>query len=481
MVRQLFMWFGNSHPANALVRALAATMLTGAVFAHARTPQQIFETAAPSIVVVEVLSAQGKLEGNGSGVVIAPGEIITNCHVAKSGKILRVKHAKSRYAARLRYVDADRDLCQLSTPGLSAPSAQLGEVKNIKTGARVVAIGAPRGLELTISEGLVSALRDFGGVKIIQTTAPISPGSSGGGLFDEAGRLIGITTFYLAEGQNLNFALPVDWIGELANRSALSDKKAAVTFSWIGQWIFLEGKKNLPEVLAHLQRWTQADPKNAIAWHLLGNAYERLGELPKAVEAYREALRIDSRNVAIWKSLGSAYSKLRQYVEAIESYRKALQLDPEDAEYWNILGIALAENGQHAQAIHAHREALRVNPQDVNAWRFVGFAYDSLGQRQSAIDAYRNALRIDPKDANLWDSLGSAYLQLKEWTPAIDAFREALRIDPRNARVWFKFGGVNSILGKRSEVTTSYQALRDLEPRLAEQLFEMAGPLISPR
>ncbi len=131
-------------------------MLMAAVCVQARTPQEIFKIAAPSIVVVEVLDAGGKPEGSGSGVVIAPGEVITNCHVAKAGKTLRVKHGKNRHAARLRYADRDRDLCQLSAPGLAVPPAKLGEVKNLKPGERMVAIGAPQGLELTISEGLVS-------------------------------------------------------------------------------------------------------------------------------------------------------------------------------------------------------------------------------------------------------------------------------------------------------------------------------------
>jgi S1-C subfamily serine protease len=82
-------------------------------------------------------------------------------------------------------------------------------------GERVYAIGAPEGLELTISEGLVSGLREYENVRVIQTSAAISHGSSGGGLFDVNGRLIGITTFSLKEGQNLNFALPGEWIQAL--------------------------------------------------------------------------------------------------------------------------------------------------------------------------------------------------------------------------------------------------------------------------
>ncbi len=82
-------------------------------------------------------------------------------------------------------------------------------------GEPVYAVGAPEGLELPLSEGIVSQLRG-GPPPLIQTTVAISPGSSGGGLFNTEGELVGITTFYLKEGQNLNFALPVELIAEAA-------------------------------------------------------------------------------------------------------------------------------------------------------------------------------------------------------------------------------------------------------------------------
>ena len=88
----------------------------------------------------------------------------------------------------------------------------------VRTGQKVFAIGAPQGLELTISEGIVSSLRETKLGTVIQTTAPISPGSSGGGLFNVSGQLIGITTFQSKTGQNLNFAVPADWIAQMEPR-----------------------------------------------------------------------------------------------------------------------------------------------------------------------------------------------------------------------------------------------------------------------
>ena len=90
----------------------------------------------------------------------------------------------------------------------------LGQNAGLKVGDPVYAVGAPQGLELSLSDGIVAQLRGEPS-PLIQTTAAISAGSSGGGLFDKEGLLVGLTTFYLEGGQSLNFAMPVEWICEV--------------------------------------------------------------------------------------------------------------------------------------------------------------------------------------------------------------------------------------------------------------------------
>jgi S1-C subfamily serine protease len=89
---------------------------------------------------------------------------------------------------------------------------RLGNSDPVQVGERVVAIGNPRGLEQTVTDGLISAIRDTGkGYKLFQMSVPISTGSSGGPLFNMAGEAIGITAAYLEGGQNLNFAIPINY------------------------------------------------------------------------------------------------------------------------------------------------------------------------------------------------------------------------------------------------------------------------------
>jgi tetratricopeptide (TPR) repeat protein len=443
--------------------------------ADAKTPQEIFVAVSPSIVVVEVSDAAGKLEATGSGVVIAKGEIVTNCHVAEEGKTLQIELGDVRYPATIHYADRDRDLCQLSVPKLSAPPAILGDVKSLSPGARVVAIGAPEGLELSISEGLISALRDYGdGSKIIQTTAPISPGSSGGGLFDETGRLIGFTTFFFKEGQNLNFALPVNWIAALPGQAVPPAKGKRATVDWLALTLAFEQKKDWTALLAHGYRWTQTEPKNAIAWFSLGEALGNLDQNSKAVEADREALRIDPKYADAWYNLGNAYSDSRQYIQAIWAYREALRIDPKYADAWSNLGTAYSESHRYTQAFEAHGEALRIDPEDAVAWCGLGNAYSDSHQYTKAIEAYREALRIDPKFTKAWLNLGTAYGHTDQYDQAIAADREALRIDPKYGDAWFNLGIDYAMQGNHSGLVEAYQVLRTLDPAQADKLFNLA-------
>lgn len=193
---------------------VVATMTAGA---EQLPPARIFELASPSIVVVSALGHSGTQTGQGSGVVVGERDVVTNCHVLRGSASINVKLDGQALPADLVDRDDDKDLCLLQVEGLTAVPAQLGSTADLRVGDAVYAIGSPHGYELSMSSGIVSQLRDLRmGAPVIQTTAPISIGSSGGGLFDEQGNLVGITSFYLKGAQSLNFALPVEWVLELS-------------------------------------------------------------------------------------------------------------------------------------------------------------------------------------------------------------------------------------------------------------------------
>jgi serine protease Do len=212
--------------------ALAFTLSCASFAQQLLNPKEFYQRTAPSVWLVNTFDADGVPLSTGSAVVIAPGQLITNCHVIEKAKRVTVRQAENRHEATLRFIDVERDLCQLQTTTMRAPGVVIGNSDKIVVGDQAYTLGNPQGLSLTLAEGLISALRNNseGKLMAIQTTAAISQGSSGGGLFDAQGRLVGITTWQVRNGQNLNFAIPINWLNELEQRSqaALNSRRARI-------------------------------------------------------------------------------------------------------------------------------------------------------------------------------------------------------------------------------------------------------------
>jgi len=208
-------------PARWAIAALALALPIAALPAAAASPDEVFRTASASVVVIHVLDSRGQLLATGSGVVIATDRVATNCHVVRPQRLpttqaLLVGGALTFRVATLERGSASADVCILHARRLGRPPAAIRAASTVRVGEAVYAIGAPQGLELSLSGGLVSSLRRVRGELYVQTDAAISKGSSGGGLFDRDGRLIGITTFTVQDGQNLNFAIPVERVMQVA-------------------------------------------------------------------------------------------------------------------------------------------------------------------------------------------------------------------------------------------------------------------------
>ncbi|QMU56493.1 MAG: trypsin-like serine protease [Candidatus Mycalebacterium zealandia] len=189
-----------------------------ASFAFAQDASKVFKKASRSVVVVYVYDDEGKNTSQGSGVVIGKGEVVTNCHVIENGEKITV-HTKTGQpkTATLFRADWEKDVCLLNVPGLKSKKAKIRPSNSLKIGESVYAIGSPEGMDYSLSAGLVSQLRrdKKDSPPIIQTDASVSSGSSGGGLFDKKGNLVGIVSFVLEEAQNIGFATPVEWIEEV--------------------------------------------------------------------------------------------------------------------------------------------------------------------------------------------------------------------------------------------------------------------------
>jgi tetratricopeptide (TPR) repeat protein len=441
---------------------------------YALPPDQVFNKVKDSIVVVRTLDAEGDVKIQGSGVLLPSRKIATNCHLVEGGTSYQVVQSNQLVTATLYAEDGDKDICLLDAKRITGKPAELGKAAGLKVGDPVYAVGAPKGLELSLSDGLVAQLRG-GPPPFIQTTAVISPGSSGGGLFDGEGRLVGLTTLYIEGGQSLNFAMPVEWIGEVKPGRKPAAEGLGQT-GWLKRAIALENIKDWQGMLDWSLKWTKSEPKNAVAWFCLGNAYDNLQRYDDAIDAYRQALRINPEYALAWNNLGFVYGNLKRYDDAIDAYRQALRINPENGHVWNNLGNVYYNLNRNKDAIDACRQALRINPEDAMAWNNLGNAYDSLDRYDDAIDAYRQALRINPEYALAWNNLGLVYDYLKRYDDAIDAFRQALRIKPRFVLAWYGLGITSFHSDNRSAALEAIRELRRLDSKQADKLFNIIVP-----
>ncbi len=205
----------NRQTNSAETPAIGANIAVAATPKRANTAEKVFENAWRSVVVV----ING--DGQGSGVIIRPNIVATNCHVVDASGGIAVYKSDDRradtdtaFSATIHRSDEERDFCLLDVDGLWGVPATVRRYDTLKIGEDVYGLGAPKGLDLSLSDGLISQLREVDGDRFIQTNAAISPGSSGGGLFDSEGNLVGIMTEKIAdeETEGIGFAIPADLV-----------------------------------------------------------------------------------------------------------------------------------------------------------------------------------------------------------------------------------------------------------------------------
>lgn len=490
------------------------------------SPQDVFKRVAQSVFIVETLDAEEAVVGQGSGVVVGPGQVITNKHVIDTGIFIRVRQGARTWPAVITHLDADRDLCRLRVEGLNARSVRVRRSSTVQVGERVFAVGAPAGLELTLSEGLVSGLRQFEGHTIIQTSAAISPGSSGGGLFDLHGRLVGITTLRVREGENLGFAVPAEWLFSLdehrfGEESILTDmlgeakiwdmrgrdayafrhyveaieafkqsirlepEDIAVWNRLCHAYLFVphESTEMREQTLKVCRQGTRLEPDNSNWWHLLGFAHNVLRQNTEAVEAYEQAIQLDPEKSISWGGLAGVYARLRQYDKAIAAYQEALRLSPGHFTTWEGLGFTYMATGRFAEAVDAYKEAIRTlreeglmvantdPPLNVELWLALADAHANLGQSQEAVRVYNKALELRPDYAGAWLRFGNFHLRKRDYGQALKAYEKANSLKPGDAPTLYNLGVAYDALHNRSEVTRIYRQLKSIDLKLAEKFF----------
>lgn len=406
----------------------AAFMLApcAAVLAAPGTDRTPLDRARAATVTLDVVGAFGDT-AQGSGVIVAAGQVVTNCHVLRFARSVRVRtHDGRNFDAQPTLADGARDLCLLGVTGLKdAPVARRPAGDSPQPGETIIAIGNPLGLGLAHSTGLLTAVIDQTGSPRLIVSAPLSPGSSGGGLYDGEGRLIGITTAIFSTGQNTNLALPSAWIDELTKRGSpppLPPREPEAEPPWAQEAERLRAAADWAGLDRWCVQWLRAWPHAREAARLRALALASLDQADGAVAQLHEALASNPRDAGLWAALADLLLLRDREAEGVEALRKARTLASVQDYADRIEAAHLWRRGKLDDALALLRRATGRDFADGYAWQMRGELAAQLQHHSEAARALLIALAYAPEDGRLLALL--ARMQLE--TGNIEAARRTL-------------------------------------------------------
>jgi hypothetical protein len=183
--------------------------------AQDKSASDIYKQVGPSVVLIQTYGEDGSISGSGSGFIVTKdGRILTNFHVIVHSKkaTVRLANGDAYDNVNVLNVDKRKDIAFLKIDAVNLVPLKLGQSASVQIGDKLYTVGNPLGVfQNTLSEGLLSGIRQMDGYKMFQLSAPISHGSSGSPVFSASGEVIGIVDATIDEGQNLNFAIPIDY------------------------------------------------------------------------------------------------------------------------------------------------------------------------------------------------------------------------------------------------------------------------------
>ena len=442
----------------------------------------------PSAVAIETFDNRGAVLSRGSGFFIAADKVITNRHVIeKSNRVeIHLINGKKYPVRGVVAVDGEGDLAILQVDVPRASAAPLPIERNApQEGESIVVVGNPFGLEGSVSNGIVSAVRVIPGYgKIIQITAPISPGSSGSPVVNMRGQVIGVATLQAAEGQSLNFAVPSERIiqlkiGELQSFAALNAEtqknKRAAAQAFYSQGLAQLSRDDYTRAVTFFEKAAEIDPNYAEAWYQAGFCYGMLGRHQEALKASRRAAALRPDWAETFINVGASSFALGQFKDAVEAYRQATKLDPYNADTQYALGLSLNKLNRTDEEILAYKRALAQKPDHTGALEQMGLAYFKQKRYAEAAQAFDSLKNYKPEAKN-FNYLGESYFELGKTDESIEAFTNAVNLDPDLEKARYNLGRAYLKNGDRDAANLQYEILKNARSEWADRLFVLINP-----
>ena len=323
---------------------------------------ELVRRVKPNVVAITTYDASGESLMTGSGFFLSPGKVVTNLHVVRGATRAEVKTLDGK--GRVYQVsgvwdfDEDGDLALLAVdmPLERVRSSELASALPDE-GEPVFVIGNPLKLEGSVSDGIVSAVREVPNVgRIIQITAPISRGNSGSPVFNMHGEVLGVVTIKVTNGQNINLAIASSRIMEMKpDKLRLMSDINAKARTELSESLYRSGLESLwlgnyDSAVGYFENAVNKNPRRAEAWIQVGYCKVKQGKNQEAIKAYQQAIQLQPDNAEAHNKLGDAYYYAGRLREAIESYTEAARLRPDWAETYYNLAVAYFDSGNLAMA-----------------------------------------------------------------------------------------------------------------------------------
>ena len=410
----------------------------------------LFARASQSVVLIKTYDVKDKLIGQGSGFFISnEGHLVSNRHVFGGATRAEIQNKKGTFEVVKVVAEAGKyDMVHFQVKMGKKKSLPLKLNKTTpKIGEKVLVIGNPMGLESTISDGIVSAVRElkpYG--TVIQITSPISPGSSGSPVLNMKGEVIGVATFQMREGQNLNFAVPIARLddldkvdgNDLTSVNFKPNERVASMTNPFDKGMVMFNDKQYRGAINYFKKAVEENPENAEAFLYLGICY-RETRATNSIDAFKSALAINPKYAEAYCHMGKAYNQLNMTAEAIEALKKALELDPNYDEALTGLGVSYGLTKRFQAAVNTLKKSLDITP-SANAYYYLGYSYGQLKRFAKAIRAFETCLEIDPEHMNALLGLGTAFAAVENWRRGIKVLNKAVILEPENLEVHFILG-----------------------------------------
>lgn len=449
---------------------------------------ELVKRIKPSAVAIETFDSRGNSLSRGSGFFIASDRVITNRHVIEKATRVEVHliDGKKFTAKGVLAVDGEGDLALLQVDVPAALAVPLAISKTVpQEGESILVVGNPFGLEGSVSNGIVSAVREISGYgKIIQITAPISPGSSGSPVVNMYGQVVGVATLQAAEGQSLNFAVPAERISQLkvtdlqtvSSLSAVTQKnKRAAAEKLYSQGVALLSRDDFARALPFFEKAAETDPGYAEAWYQVGYAYGVLGRHADSLKASKTAAKLRPDWSETYVNIGASSYALQQYKEAADAYRTAIRLDDDKADTQYALGLTLEKLNRSDEEALAYKRALALNPGHAGAMERLGLAYMKMKRWNDAFTAF-DQLKIYKPEAKTYNYIGETLYELGKVQEANEAFTTAVNYNPDLEKARYNLGRSYLKLGNTDMAQVQYELLKAARSDWADRLLVLINP-----